>query len=77
MLCMDGQGEEEIKYLGGQMGKKISDLPRGQIKDPLSKKYFLFCSFQKWHVQSPSPTLKGLYELTQRPLRGLNLSSGT
>ena len=57
--------------LGGQKGKKIIDLPVGQINDPSSGKYYSL-PFLPATPSSPSRTLEGLFELTRRPSRALD-----
>ena len=57
-------GLQAIKYEGGQMGKKIIDMPGGQIIDPSSGKHY-FLPFLPVAPLSPSRTLEGLFELTR------------
>ena len=55
------------------MGKKIVDLPGGQINDPSSGKHYSL-QFLLATPSSLSRTLEGLFELTQLPSRALGLS---
>ena len=52
-------------------GKKIIDLPGGQINAPSSGKHYSL-PFLPATPSSPSHALEGLYELTRRPSRALD-----
>ena len=71
LSTVDDYRNQAVKYWGGQSGKKIIDLPGGQINDPLSGKHF-FLPFLTATPLSPSPTLEGLYKLTGRPSMALD-----
>ena len=56
-----------------EKGKKIKDLPGGQIIDPLSGKTIFCSSSHQLPFLSLGP-LNGLFELTQCPSRPLDLT---
>ena len=72
-VWLENRSGHKLNFFLFPFCKKIIDLPGGQINDPSSGKHYSL-PFLPATPSSPSRTLEGLFELTRRPSRALDLS---